>query len=86
MDIGDWLQGLGLGQYEALFRENDVEADVLPDLTEVDLEKLGLSLGPRKRILKAIARTRRDEAVREADGASARPASRPTPPSAGNSP
>jgi class 3 adenylate cyclase len=55
MDIGAWLRGLGLGQYEGTFRESEIEADVLPELTEADLEKLGLPLGPRKRILKAIA-------------------------------
>jgi class 3 adenylate cyclase/predicted ATPase len=55
MDVGSWLRGLGLAQYEALFRDNEVEADVLADLTESDLEKIGLPLGPRKRVLKAIA-------------------------------
>src|SRR6195256_1203208 len=55
MDVGAWLRGLGLGQYDGTFRESEIEADVLPELTESDLEKLGLPLGPRKRILKAIA-------------------------------
>ena len=55
MDIGAWLRCLGLGQYEARFRESEIEGDVLPELTETDLEKIGLPLGPRKRILKAIA-------------------------------
>ena len=55
MDIGSWLLGLGLAQYEPTFRDNQIEADVLADLTESDLEKIGLQLGPRKRILKAIA-------------------------------
>src|SRR6202171_1577188 len=55
MDVGAWLRGLGLGQYEGAFRENEIESDVLSELTESDLEKLGLPLGPRKRILKAIA-------------------------------
>src|SRR6202140_1098108 len=55
MDVGAWLRGLGLGQYEGTFRENEIESDVLSELTESDLEKLGLPLGPRKRILKAIA-------------------------------
>jgi hypothetical protein len=55
MDIGAWLRGLGLGQYEATFRESEIEADVLPELMETDLEKIGLPLGPRKRILEAIA-------------------------------
>src|SRR5260370_34539814 len=55
MDVGAWLRGLGLGQYQSTFRENEIESDVLSELTESDLEKLGLPLGPRKRILKAIA-------------------------------
>jgi class 3 adenylate cyclase len=55
MDLGEWLKGLGLGQYEATFREHEIDADVLPDLTEADLEKIGLSLGARKRLMKGIA-------------------------------
>src|SRR5271170_7690104 len=55
MDVGDWLRSLGLGQYETLFRQNDIDAEVLSELTEGDLEKLGVSLGHRKRLLKAIA-------------------------------
>jgi class 3 adenylate cyclase len=54
MDVGAWLRGLGLGQYEGTFRDSEIEADILPELTEADLEKIGLPLGPRKRILKAI--------------------------------
>ena len=41
MDVGDWLRSLGLDQYEALFRENDIDAEVLSDLTDGDLEKFG---------------------------------------------
>ena len=55
MDLGEWLRGLGLGQYETTFHENGVDAEVLPDLTDADLEKLGVLLGHRKRLLKAIA-------------------------------
>ena len=55
MDVGGWLGTLGLGQYEALFRANEIDADILPELTEVDLEKLGVSLGHRKRLLRAIS-------------------------------
>jgi len=40
MDLGDWLRGLGLPQYEAAFRESEIDTDVLPELTEGDLEKL----------------------------------------------
>jgi class 3 adenylate cyclase/predicted ATPase len=55
MDLGGWLRRLGLGQYEATFRESAVDAGVLPELTDGDLEKLGVPLGHRKRLLKAIA-------------------------------
>ena len=54
-DIGEWLHGLGLGHYEANFREHEIDADVLPELTEADLRRLGVALGSRKRMLKAIA-------------------------------
>ena len=55
MDVGAWLRSLGLARYEALFRQNDIDVEVLGDLTDADLEKLGLTLGHRKRLLKAIA-------------------------------
>src|ERR1700739_383682 len=55
MDVGGWLRNLGLGQYEALFRASEIDADILPELTDVDLEKLGMPLGHRKRLLKAIS-------------------------------
>jgi hypothetical protein len=55
MDVGDWLRGLGLGQYEATLRDNEIDGAVLPDLTDGDLEKLGMPMGDRKRLLKAIA-------------------------------
>ena len=55
MDIGAWLRGLGLGQYEATFRENEIDAEVLFELTDIDLEKISVPLGHRKRLLKAIA-------------------------------
>ena len=51
MDVGDWLRSLGL----ATFRENEIDAEVLPEITDADLEKLGVPLGHRKRLLKAIA-------------------------------
>ena len=56
MDVGAWLSGLGLGQYEQMFRDNDIDADLLPTLTMDDLYQLGVvSLGHRKRLLSAIA-------------------------------
>jgi class 3 adenylate cyclase len=55
MDLGVWLRSLGLQEYEAIFRDNAIEATVLPDLTDQDLEKLGVLLGHRRRLLRAIA-------------------------------
>jgi class 3 adenylate cyclase/tetratricopeptide (TPR) repeat protein len=55
MDVGSWLRSLGLEQYDALFRENDIDAEVLGDVTDADLEKLGVTFGHRKRLLKAIS-------------------------------
>ena len=48
-----WLDRHGIGKYAEMFAENDIGLDVLPDLTDADLEKLGVSLGDRRRILKA---------------------------------
>ena len=55
MTLGGWLRSLGLERYEAVFSENEIDLDLLSELTEGDLEKLGLAMGPRKRLLKAIA-------------------------------
>ena len=50
-----WLDQHGLGKYVELFAENDIGLDVLPDLTDADLKGLGMSLGDRRRILRAAA-------------------------------
>jgi hypothetical protein len=56
MDIVVWLRSLGLGKYEALFRENDIDEAVLPNLTAEDLKELGVALfGLRRKLLDAIA-------------------------------
>jgi class 3 adenylate cyclase len=56
MDIVVWLRSLGLGKYEAAFRENDIDETVLPNLTAEDLKELGIaSLGHRRKLLDAIA-------------------------------
>ncbi len=52
--IDRWLQGIGLSKYSALFAENEIGLDVLPDLTDADFEKLSVPLGDRKRLLKAV--------------------------------
>ena len=54
--VADWLKKLGLGQYAQRFAENDIDFAILVDLTDQDLEKIGISsLGHRRRILRAIA-------------------------------
>jgi len=55
MDIGGWLRSLGLEQYEAAFHANAVGADVLRELTDRDLQQLGVLLGDRRKLLRAIA-------------------------------
>jgi class 3 adenylate cyclase/predicted ATPase len=54
MDVGTWLRELGLEQYEATFRESKIEADVLSELTEQHLKDLGIPLGHRLKLLRAI--------------------------------
>ena len=53
-DTAAWLEEIGLGQHAELFRANDITAAVLPELTDEDLRQLGLSLGHRRLLLKAI--------------------------------
>ena len=54
--IANWLQKLGLGQYAQRFAENHITFDILPDLSDQDLEKIGVaSLGHRRQLLRAIA-------------------------------
>ena len=52
--IADWLQKLGLGQYAQRFAENDIEIDLLNELTDQDFDRLGVSLGHRRRMIRAI--------------------------------
>jgi hypothetical protein len=47
MDIVVWLRSLGLGKYEAVFRENEIDETVLPNLTAEGLKKIAVSLGRR---------------------------------------
>jgi class 3 adenylate cyclase len=61
MDVIAWLRSLGLGQYEAAFRDNEIDETVLPGLTAEDLKELGVAaLGHRRRLLDAIAALRAD--------------------------
>jgi class 3 adenylate cyclase len=61
MSLEAWLRRLNLSQYEAVFQENSVTADLLPSLTAEDLKDLGITaVGHRRRLLDAIAALRRD--------------------------
>ena len=53
--IADWLKKLGMSEYAARFAESDIDTSVLPDLTDQDLKDLGVSLGHRRKMLRAIA-------------------------------
>lgn len=64
-DIQSWLEDLGLEQYTENFSEHDIDMDVLPDLTEKDLVELDVSLGHRRRLLKAVKAIQRATSERE---------------------
>src|SRR3954451_19002686 len=67
MDVGAWLKSLGLECYEATFRENAVNAEVLPRLTADDLKEMGIvPIGHRRRLLDAIAALRSNAMPAEA--------------------
>jgi class 3 adenylate cyclase len=54
-DVRAWLRSLKLEQYADAFAANDIDFDILGELTEGDLERLGMSLGNRRRLMRAIA-------------------------------
>jgi len=61
IDVADWLRGLGLEQYAPAFADNDIDGEILPELTTDDLTGLGVtSIGHRRRLLAAIAALRGD--------------------------
>jgi class 3 adenylate cyclase len=82
MDVVVWLRSLGLGKYEAAFRENEIDETVLPDLTAEDLKELGVTaLGHRRKLLAAISALRDDASGKapSIDPATASTASSPHP-------
>src|SRR6478752_2369344 len=65
MDVMVWLRSLGLGKYEAAFRENEIDETVLPNLTAEDLKELGVTaLGHRRKLLDAVAALRADASIK----------------------
>jgi hypothetical protein len=63
--IAEWLANVGLERYAPAFADNDIDVSVLPHLTDADLEKIGVSLGHRRKILAAVADTRTEPKRRE---------------------
>src|SRR5947209_5972552 len=57
-DLTEWLAGLGLDKYASAFAEQEIDFDLLPFLTEPDVRELGLPIGPRRKLLEAIAALR----------------------------
>jgi Adenylate and Guanylate cyclase catalytic domain/SAM domain (Sterile alpha motif) len=73
--IADWLEKLGMSEYAQRFVENRIDVSVLPDLTDQDLKDLGVVLGDRRKILRAIAGLKLTEKIipKFNEGAIARP-------------
>ena len=74
-DLSQWLAQFGLEPLTGVLAANDVDLDILPDLTEQDFEKLGISLGQRRKLLKATATLRDHSQI-----ASGKPEQEPTKP------
>jgi class 3 adenylate cyclase len=80
MDIVVWLRSMGLGRYEAVFRENEIDETVLPSLTEEHLKQLGVTaLGHRVKLLDAIAALRNDASGKTPSVDAAAASSAPSP-------
>src|SRR6516164_5829942 len=76
--ILDWLEKLGLGQYAQRFAENDIDFEILSDLTDQDLEKIGVtSLGHRRKLLRAITTLKGVEQTTSAAAVAAGPPATP---------
>lgn len=78
-DFTLWLQSLGLEKYSTVLASHDIDLTVVPDLTEQDLEKLGLSLGHRRKFLTAAAQFRPVTTSSPAAPVQLQPSSQPAP-------
>jgi class 3 adenylate cyclase len=61
--IAEWLEKLGMSEYAELFVANRIDLSVLPELTDQDLKELGIVLGDRRKILRAIAGHKSSETI-----------------------
>ena len=69
--IADWLEKLGMSEYTQRFAENRIDFSVLRDLTDQDLKDLGVVLGDRRKLLRAIASLETDNSAPAAVAAAA---------------
>src|SRR5262249_12605403 len=72
--IADWLEKLGTSEYAQRFAENDIDVEVLSELTDNDFDRLGVSIGHRRKMMRAI----RELAASPVSAVSERPASATT--------
>src|SRR5689334_13255446 len=81
MDVAAWLRGLGLEQYAQLFRDNDIDGEILCGMTAEDLKELGISsFGHRRRLLNAITALGRGPPTRDVAQSATSVTSAPTSP------
>src|SRR5258708_20007905 len=81
MDVAAWLRGLGLEQYAQLFRDNDIDGEILCGMTAEDLKELGISsFGHRRRLLNAITALGGEPPTRDVAQSPTTPASPPPSP------
>jgi SAM domain (Sterile alpha motif) len=77
-DLAQWLEELGMSEYSQRFAENDIDFAILVELTDQDLEKIGVkSLGHRRKILRAIAKLDGGKAAQEPAVVETTPAATP---------
>ena len=78
MNVADWLRSLGLEKYEATFRENEINEQILPSLTQEDLKEIGVGpVGHRRLLLEAIAALHADKGCADAATTSSAPSISP---------
>ena len=81
--IADWLEKLGMSEYAQRFAENRIDFSVLPDLTDQDLKELGVVLGDRRKMLRAIAELDTRTVLRQRAARLRPPSPPPSPPQTG---
>src|SRR4029077_5038907 len=78
-DLKLWLQSLGLEKYGEVLADHDVDLNVVSDLSDQDLQELGLSLGHRRKFMAAAAKLRSVPSSQQDTAAQRAPASQDSP-------